>query len=636
MANQEKKRVFRSDRRIFGFFDDDAKNYTKKESLFLTPKTTRVYLQPAMSERLFTLWRGGKLLFSEVLPKYREEYFDIFSAGILFVHGENHEISDHTEASYISREDSVPVFGLKNNYGPLEVTIEAFGSEGLKSSLYAKITLKNPSDVSVCHRFGFATRCAEEWMLVRGAPDLYCSYRENPEEWFGDLLPTFESKDGLLTDGEYTLSVKGVNLEYDEKCGVSSKLFELSAGEEVSFTLSMDMGEVKDFDYEAEKTKVIAYWNGEIAKMTRIPKGIKDNEAFLSTVKSLGVSILQCLCKPKGTDMTFCRQGCLQRCIWIYEAMYALEGLELLGDFSDYVEEVLSLYFDKCMEESGEVITLGIPWAMATGQAIMTFANHVMLNENADYSRFADKAYKAFLWMKKTRASSEDTENTVKGLFPPLPSCDCQLVFQAWLTTDTNNLLALERYVRAAKKYADPHYEEIKAEYDDYLAVMQYHYDKAKNNSDKSDEIDIPLAPAGNIAEIEKQFSFGGAWAFLVGALVPPTEEIEKILLCQGKKKGMHDNLYDRMPGKTMKDPDGVSRVWYIVAHEYHIFMALLKNGDKKRAGELLSSMLKYGITEENYSMERVHERDPYFAPWMPNASNSGRLISAIFDFYGN
>ena len=102
MTRLEKKRIFNSDKRIFGFFDEGAEGYNDKESLFLTPKTTRVYLHPAMSERMFTLWRGGKLLFGEVLPKYREEYFDIFSAGILFVHGEENEICDHRTARSIS------------------------------------------------------------------------------------------------------------------------------------------------------------------------------------------------------------------------------------------------------------------------------------------------------------------------------------------------------------------------------------------------------------------------------------------------------------------------------------------------------------------------------------------------------
>jgi hypothetical protein len=368
--------------------------------------------------------------------------------------------------------------------------------------------------------------------------------------------------------------------------------------------------------------------------MTRIPESIKENEETYRSIRSMAVTLLQCICRPRGTDMTLCRQGGLQRCVWVYEAMFALEALGRIGEFGDYIRPVLSLYFDKCMEESGEVITLGIPWAMATGQAIMSFANYALAEGKEAYEEFREKAYKAFLWMKKTRAESKDTEYTVKGLFPPMASCDCQFVFQAWLTTDSNNLMGLERYLQAAEKFSDPCLEQIREEYLDYRRVMQKHYSEVKKNYEGKDNIIIPLAPRGNEEELRKQFSFGGAYMFLIGALLPPTEEIERILLGHGRRGGMHDNLYDRMPGKNMRDPDGVSRVWYIVAHEYQVFKALLVNGDRERAKQMLDSMLKYGLTSEYYSMERMHERDPYFAPWMPNASNNGRFITAILDYY--
>jgi hypothetical protein len=58
-----------------------------------------------------------------------------------------------------------------------------------------------------------------------------------------------------LTDGEYVVKTKGAALSYDEGCGVGSKLFELSPGEESSFTLAFDMKAISDFDYEAKKKK---------------------------------------------------------------------------------------------------------------------------------------------------------------------------------------------------------------------------------------------------------------------------------------------------------------------------------------------------------------------------------------------
>lgn len=616
------------------FFDEGAVDYPNRESLFIPPVTTRVYLHPAMSERMFTLWRGGKLLFGEVVPKFLMEYYDIVSVGLVFLHGEKMEAADHTAASYSVREDSVPIFTLNNKYGELDVSVEAFGSEGLKSSLFSKVTLKNNTENAVKEKFGFILREERECLLVGGAPDVYCSYKENVAEWKEDFDATFKDEGGALRSGEYTLRVKGAELSFDEASGIASREFSLASGEEVSFTICLDMGEREDFDYEEEKRAAVSYWHSELAKMTKIPERIRENEERCRSIKSMAVTLLQCLCRPKGTDMTLCRQGGLQRSIWVYEAMFALEALCRIGEFRDYVRQVLSLYFDKCMEESGEVITLGIPWAMATGQAIMSFANYALAYGEDAYEEFREKAYKAFLWMKRTRASSLDTENTVKGLFPPMASCDCQFVFQSWHTTDGNNLIGLEKYLQAAERFGDPRLNEIREEYLDYRRVMNMHFEAVKKKYEGKDELFIPLAPRGNDEELRAQFSFGGSHMFLVGALCPKSEDIERILLAHGRRGGMHDNLYDRMPGKNMRDPDGVSRVWYIVAHEYQVFSALMKIGERERAGELLASMLKYGLTSEYYSMERMHERDPYFAPWMPNASNNGRYISALCEYY--
>ena len=117
MKKEIKKRVFNSAERIFGFFDEGARDYPERESLFTPPVTTRVYLHPSMSERMLTLWRGGKLVLGEVLPMYNERYFDIISAGILFVHGEDNAVADHTKATFTLRDDSIPIFTLNNGYG---------------------------------------------------------------------------------------------------------------------------------------------------------------------------------------------------------------------------------------------------------------------------------------------------------------------------------------------------------------------------------------------------------------------------------------------------------------------------------------------------------------------------------------
>ena len=52
------------------------------------PKTTRVYIHPPMSNRMYTLWREGKVVLGDAKVAMNEEYFDLVSSGIRFLFGD--------------------------------------------------------------------------------------------------------------------------------------------------------------------------------------------------------------------------------------------------------------------------------------------------------------------------------------------------------------------------------------------------------------------------------------------------------------------------------------------------------------------------------------------------------------------
>ena len=114
------------------------------------------------------------------------------------------------------------------------------------------------------------------------------------------------------------------------------------------------------------------------------------------------------------------RQGGLQRRIWLWEAMAGLKGLTMIGDFDDYVDAVLEFYFYKLQKPNGEVVTLGEPWANATASAIMSFVPLARKRGIEYFQKFRDNVYKAFLWIKNTRAKSLTMDNMLNGLFPAL------------------------------------------------------------------------------------------------------------------------------------------------------------------------------------------------------------------------
>ena len=48
-----------------------------------------------------------------------------------------------------------------------------------------------------------------------------------------------------------------------------------------------------------------------------------------------------------------------------------------------------------------------------------------------------------------------------------------------------------------------------------------------------------------------------------------------------------------------------------------------------------MASTVRYSMTEEYYMVERYDSADPYFVPWSPNVSASGRLINMMLDLRG-
>ncbi|MBO7171041.1 MAG: hypothetical protein J6W28_07690 [Clostridia bacterium] len=54
----------------------------------------------------------------------------------------------------------------------------------------------------------------------------------------------------------------------------------------------------------------------------------------------------------------------------------------------------------------------------------------------------------------------------------------------------------------------------------------------------------------------------------------------------------------------------------------------------RDKCEEILRDALRFAFTEDGYMIERYHQRDPWFAPWSPNASACGRIVCMLLDLY--
>jgi len=594
------------------------------------PITTRRYLHPPMSERMVTLWSEGKIILGEVVAEPGPSipnYNTLISCGIWPVLGKDLESLDFRKTENQMQPKGIPVHGIQNVHGNLRLEIEAFCDAARKCSCFVKICVTNGSDEKVEEQLGLLLRTGIERRLVFGAPDVYESYAPDVDVW-KNAACTWKVCGKAYRDGEYFLCPKdGTKLLFDESKGLVYVNVALKAGEQREFVFMLGKGDERDFAYKAERQETIDFYENELKRITNLSEAIQNDTKKTELIQNLTIQMLQCFVKPVGEEYVLCRQGGLQRRVWPYEALYVLEALGKLGDFADYIEPVIEGYFSCMQAENGEIVPLGIHWAMATANVLYSFSEYAMIAGRGYFEKYRQKAIKAFCYMRSTRASTKAEEGVKAGLYPPLRSCDCDLVFQSWTNTDAMNLLGLQRFYEVLKLYEDAYAHEVEQEYQAYHQVLSECFERAKELSDPEEGIYLTSFVPGMPGD-ETKFAFGAftgtaAWALGLGA-----EDVDRLISYKKKHGTIYEGLYWRMPDHyRMVDPDGVMRMWYTTAEEYYWFSIFQSLGRTDACRQIVESMLKYSTTKEGYMLERYHERDPYFVPWSPNASGNGRLL---------
>jgi len=605
------------------------------ESKWLRPITTRRYIHCPKTERMFTIWSEGKIIFGEMMESFDgKKYWDeVPCSGIWFTDGDKNQFDFKKTVNHF-REDGIPVHSVEHNINDIKVNIEAITNVCRKPTCFIKVTLTNTTKKDINEKLGFFVRSGLEGTLVYGAPDNYTSYNPDINVW-KEHKSDWTADDKVIRNGEEFITVKSnFAFTFDNKNGYGEFAVCLEPNETKEIYLSFGKGEIFEFDYNTEMAKTVEYWQSELAKLS-LPEKVNNNPTVLNIIRNLTIQILQNFCYYPNWDYMVLRQGGLQRRIWLWEAMCALRVLPKIGDFDNYVDEILKFYFEKLQQENGEVITLGEPWANATASAIKTLVP-LALKDKKYYTKYRDNAYNAFKWIKETRALSATMENMVDGFFPSMQGSDATEIFQNWWFTDTVNILALEKLCTLFEHYSDPATAEVKAEYDDYFSTYKKYYEKAKENCKDKEYLYIPLSPNGDTEEFRKSFAFDGL-VLGVGALMAETEEdierIYKLYDMEGRVDHDHGMLCTMMrDGASGVNPKG-PHIWYTGSTEYTLYFFYKKFGNLDKMRACLESTYKFAMTEEQYMVERYQDNDPYFAPWSPNVSENGRFIEMLCDY---
>ena len=604
-------------------------------------KTTRLYVHPPKSERFYTLWREGKLVFSEVTQPVTD-YGKQTGGAIWFVDDEGKAFDFHKNEFFV-REDGIPLHQLKGRLRHrLYFSIETFALPHRKGACVLKLTVKNPSEMEVSSKLGFFLRSGAEGALIYQAPDLYASYATDLSA-FKALAPSWREVSGGYTDGtRFLRSQSDFPFSFDEATGEATAEVRLAPGAKVEALFVCDYGAMPEaLSYEDGRDATLSFWEKELARLSSLPTVLSEDRETFTLIKSLTAQMLQCFCYPVGSDLLLARQGGLQRQVWAFESISVLEALSRTGDFDDYVEPIIDSYFGEFYNESGEITPLSISWAMITANALSSFARYAARRDKGYFSRYRDKALASFRWIKATRAFTSSDPNLISGLFPPKSSCDDPFVFQSWCNTDTFNLRGIKALSETFALYGDPAAKEIEEEYHDYLALMRSVWKKYADK-ETSDKLSVPFSPTLPDELVSEKFLFSPMTGYMVEGIDMDERDALRVLRYYTESGMIKDGFYDRMPNhksvgsaKCNLDEDGNCLVWYVCCHEYYWFLYFLRHGMRDKCEEILRTALRFAFTEDGYMIERYHQRDPWFAPWSPNASACGRVVCMLLDLNG-
>ena len=604
------------------------------ETNWVRQKTTRRCVQPPKSERMFTLWAEGKMIFGDIDDgsdvkdkKNGHEYqSDLISCGLWMLHGEKKEQFPFKKVENIITEDGVPVHGLKYNMDGIEIIEEAFCDTLRKSSCYIKYRFVNTTDKEKNQKFSLVLRTGKEVRLACGGSDQYWDYNPIADNRIYEYPATWKLEKGVYTDGERVLTpIGGEAAVWNEAEGMLNFDFLLAAGEEKEIIFVLNKGENAEKNYDTAKEKTVAFWKTELARLNKLPASWEEKPETLKMVRHFTAQMLQCFMYPVGKEYLLFRQGGMRRIIFPGEVCWCFEALAQIGDFSDYLEDTLDTYFNVMQAESGEIINIGIYWAMVTGVSLYSFGKyciHAGEKGKQCFYKYRNQALKGLEWIKKTRRSTIGDPRMAEGLFPPLRSCDWEEVFQAWQTTDANILLGVEALAEAAELYCDAAAEMIRQEYNEYKTVFEKYVQIYVEKNKDSEELYIPLCPNGkDDAFVEGGFPLLGHGVLgMIGVI--GKREMEKIRTAMIKAgrayKGLYGGMYHQSMGGLM---------WYTSSAEYRWFAGWKRYGDREKMQEILDYQLKYFISTEYTMQERYIEHLEYYVPWSPNASAMARTI---------
>ena len=610
------------------------------------PRTTKLYLQRPLSERLCLLCPDFKVLNMSLResPHVGQE-----AVGFILLHGENTAAFDLDETVFDKITPGIPVYKA-NNKNEYDISLEALAGDGRNPEIYFKITVTNNTSNHVTDNLYIMPRSGKDTYMLNQHQEGYSPYRPNHKNWF--MLKRTWTKTDTLT----AVSDMGcIRLDYDgniswitdSKSGSvfeASDCFEvkidLEPNESISLTGAIKCGNsIDDFDYEQEREKAVKYW---LTLQNKIKTEPDCDGKYMDIFRHMAMTCMQMFSHYEGSELVTVRQGDVGRFVWPYEGAQVINMMDKIG-LSDYTYEACRYYLERWYTKDGEnagKIGSTAGWENFTGSVIWTISEHLKASgSKPELEYFLPYLVGMREWIERRRR--EPRASGYDGIFPPGKGSDWADVAQFWTFTDSHNAMALKSMYEALEYFGHPEAKRTKDIWQDYHNTLISIRDELFSGHE-NDEIYILPHELGVAFEDSENYSYytdGAPYLLYTGIVEPGSIIMEKMENFFRKRGQFEKGLTGRMTScSSMWDEayfGGYGDVWYTMQSETYWVKAWVNCGKKDKAKETLDAMIKYGMTEEYVVSERYCSINPWYNPWQPNGSGSARMIEMLLAYFG-
>ncbi len=618
------------------------------------PKTSKIYLHAPGSPRLLMLHPDAKI--TDLSLKNDGRHHSSDACGVhLLVGCDEPTALDYRENRFDTPHDGLPFYTVRgvDSENGAQIAMSAFGTNDDHPLTYVRVTVENAENHCIRGSVGLLPREALNGdQYFTGLLDTgYESYQPNHKKWYLQRIRRFNETAPMVAcapNAELRIlcadgfSVRWISREEQPHRFRAQDYFAcdytLDAGNTITldFVLCANPITKAPKTYDLAHTIMYAFWQERLSHVNKLPKSSSPRirDMFLSNI----TQCMQMLGRYEGIDGLVVRQGDVGRYCWIWEAVHVIRCLSLVG-LTEYAKPAYDTFCSWVKTEGEDRGKLAYPfviWDNGEGALMLGICEHLKIVDDRDlYLHYRTYLMYMLEYIEKRRHSEPDSK--YPGLYPAGKASDWGEIGYHWTFTDAYLLRAIRSYLQVCEKYGAEETETVRAAEADYTAAIQRIADDLYRGHENDESFMMP-----HIAGVPFEDSYnhcfytdGAPVLNILGVVMTPESRMFEQMENFYRENGLFEhNLAGRITNATDFGTYAYGDCYYVGIAEVEWIYPWMARGEWDKADAMTEAMLRYSVTSEYLVSERYCSIDPWYVPWQPNGSGSGRLCMFLLDYF--